>query len=141
SSGPPVSRCCCGCPVWTATVKGHGSRMGRHSPATEPRRCETPSPTIITLPDQLRRSLTWDQGAEMAEHAQLRFATDSPSISATPNRRGSVAPTRTPTAGCANTSHRAPTSPGTPQTTSTLLLSPSTPGPERPSDGGHPPKP
>jgi IS30 family transposase len=30
---------------------------------------------IRTLPEQLRRSLTWDQGAEMAEHAQLRIDT------------------------------------------------------------------
>jgi IS30 family transposase len=30
---------------------------------------------IATLPDQLRRSLTWDQGAEMAQHAQLRIDT------------------------------------------------------------------
>jgi IS30 family transposase len=30
---------------------------------------------IITLPEQLRRSLTWDQGAEMAQHAQLGIAT------------------------------------------------------------------
>jgi IS30 family transposase len=28
---------------------------------------------IITLPEQLRRSLTWDQGAAMAQHAQLRI--------------------------------------------------------------------
>jgi transposase, IS30 family len=27
--------------------------------------------TIMTMPAQLRRSLTWDQGAEMAQHAQL----------------------------------------------------------------------
>ena len=31
--------------------------------------------TIATLPEQLRRSLTWDQGAEMAHHAQLRIDT------------------------------------------------------------------
>ena len=31
--------------------------------------------TITTLPAQLRRSLTWDQGAEIAEHAQIRVDT------------------------------------------------------------------
>jgi IS30 family transposase len=31
--------------------------------------------TITTLPEQLRRSLTWDQGIEMAQHAQLRVDT------------------------------------------------------------------
>ena len=31
---------------------------------------------ILALPEQLRRSLTWDQGAEMAEHAQLRIDAD-----------------------------------------------------------------
>jgi IS30 family transposase len=31
--------------------------------------------TIITLPEQLRRSLTWDQGAEMAQHARLKVDT------------------------------------------------------------------
>ena len=31
--------------------------------------------TIITLPEQLRRSLTWDQGAEMAQHARLKIDT------------------------------------------------------------------
>ena len=32
--------------------------------------------SITTLPEQLRQSLTWDQGAEMAQHAQLRIDTD-----------------------------------------------------------------
>jgi IS30 family transposase len=31
--------------------------------------------TIATLPEQLRRSLTWDRGKEMAQHAQLRIDT------------------------------------------------------------------
>jgi IS30 family transposase len=31
--------------------------------------------TIISLPEQVRRSLTWDQGAEMAQHADLRIDT------------------------------------------------------------------
>ena len=31
--------------------------------------------TIIALPEQLRRSLIWDQGAEMAQHARLRIDT------------------------------------------------------------------
>lgn len=30
---------------------------------------------LLHLPEQLRRSLTWDQGAEMAQHAQLRIET------------------------------------------------------------------
>jgi IS30 family transposase len=32
--------------------------------------------SITTLPEQLRRSLTWDQGAEMAQHTQLRLDAD-----------------------------------------------------------------
>ena len=33
---------------------------------------------IATLPAPLRRSLTWDQGTEMAQHAQLRADTGLP---------------------------------------------------------------
>ena len=35
--------------------------------------CDAITQTIITLPEQLRRSLTWDQGAEMAQHARLKI--------------------------------------------------------------------
>src|SRR4051794_37765003 len=31
--------------------------------------------TVATLPEALRRSLTWDQGAEMSQHARLRIDT------------------------------------------------------------------
>lgn len=31
--------------------------------------------TIVSLPRELRRSLTWDQGAEMAQHARLKIDT------------------------------------------------------------------
>jgi IS30 family transposase len=46
-------------------VTGHGGEHVRDAIAA----------AITTLPDQLRRSLTWDQGAEMAEHAKLRIQT------------------------------------------------------------------
>jgi IS30 family transposase len=44
-------------------LAGHGAEAVRDAIAA----------SILTLPEQLRRSLTWDQGAEMAEHAQLRI--------------------------------------------------------------------
>src|ERR1035437_8580584 len=46
-------------------LAGHGAEAVRDAIAA----------TMGTLPDQLRRSLTWDQGAEMAQHAQLRIDT------------------------------------------------------------------
>jgi IS30 family transposase len=33
------------------------------------------SDAMLPLPSQLRRSLTWDQGAEMSQHVQLRIDT------------------------------------------------------------------
>jgi IS30 family transposase len=46
-------------------LAGHGAEAVREAIAA----------TIVTLPEQLRRSLTWDQGAEMAQHAKLRIDT------------------------------------------------------------------
>ncbi len=46
-------------------LAGHGAEAVRDSIAC----------TIISLPEQLRRSLTWDQGAEMAQHARLKIDT------------------------------------------------------------------
>jgi IS30 family transposase len=34
--------------------------------------------SIATLPEQLRRSLTWDQGIELSEHVRLSFEADLP---------------------------------------------------------------
>ena len=46
-------------------LAGHGAQAVRDAIAS----------SITTLPEQLRRSLTWDQGTEMAQHAQLRVDT------------------------------------------------------------------
>ncbi|WP_081067994.1 IS30 family transposase, partial [Burkholderia territorii] len=46
-------------------LAGHGAEAVRNAIATK----------IALLPEHLRRSLTWDQGAEMAQHVQLRIDT------------------------------------------------------------------
>src|SRR3979490_3066408 len=46
-------------------LAGHGAEAVRDAIAS----------TITTLREQLRRSLTWDQGVELAQHAQLRIDT------------------------------------------------------------------
>ena len=47
------------------SLSGHGAEAVRDAIAR----------TIITLPEELRRSLTWDQGVEMAQHSRLRIDT------------------------------------------------------------------
>jgi len=46
-------------------LAGHGAEAARGAVAAK----------IMTLPEHLRRSLTWDQGTEMAQHAKLRVGT------------------------------------------------------------------
>ncbi|RQU98117.1 IS30 family transposase, partial [Burkholderia cenocepacia] len=46
-------------------LAGHGAEAVRNAIATK----------IALLPEHLRRPLTWDQGAEMAQHVQLRIDT------------------------------------------------------------------
>jgi IS30 family transposase len=50
------------------TLAGHGAEAIRDAIAS----------AITTLPEQLRRSLTLDQGAEMSQHTQLRIDTGLP---------------------------------------------------------------
>jgi IS30 family transposase len=58
-------------------MKGHGSEARvKNGPALAGHGAEAVRDAIIHtiggLPEQLRRSLTWDQGAEMSQHAPLR---------------------------------------------------------------------
>jgi hypothetical protein len=97
--------------------------------------------TITTLPELLRRSLTWDRGKELAQHAQLRIDTGLQSTSPTRTAPGNAAPTRTRTDSFASTSQRARTCRGGKPRSSRPLLPHSTTGPAKPSVGRHPPKP
>jgi len=63
-------------------MPGHGGPRAKNGPPLAGRGAEAVRDAITnqitTLPEQLRRSLTWDQGAEMAKHAELRIATGLP---------------------------------------------------------------
>jgi IS30 family transposase len=63
---PPMAGHGCGPRVKTGpALAGHGAEAVR----------DAITRTITTLPEGLRRSLTWDQGAEMTQHARLRIDT------------------------------------------------------------------
>jgi len=72
---------------------------------------------ITTLPSELVRSITWDQGRELSHHVNFTVETGVP---------GSGARTNAPTDCSANTCQREPISQFTAQTTWTDLLAAST---------------
>jgi len=63
-------------------MPGHGGPRVKNGPALTGHGAiavrDAITAAITTLPAQLRRSLTWDQGAELAQHAQLRVAAGLP---------------------------------------------------------------
>jgi hypothetical protein len=60
-------------------LRGHGGPRVHNGPALAGHGADAVrdavAAAITTLPHHLRKSLTWDQGAEMAQHAQLRIDT------------------------------------------------------------------
>jgi hypothetical protein len=113
------------------TIKNGPSLAGRGAKAVR----EAIADQITTLPQQLRRSLTWDQGAEMAGHAKLRIQADLPVYFCDPQspwQRG----TNENTNGLLRQYFpKAPTCPDTTAAIWTLSPPPSTVDPARPWDG------
>jgi len=65
--------------------------------------------TVQRLPDHLWQSLTWDQGKEMAQHAQFSIDTGVDIYFCDPKGPWQRGTTRTPTGCYVNTSPKAPT--------------------------------
>src|SRR3954471_24718418 len=86
---------------------------------------------VQTLPEALRRSLTYDQGPEMRDWKQVRVQTGIEVFFCDPHAPGSAAPTRTPTGCSGSTSPRASTSPPSQSTSSTPSPTNSTPDPRK----------
>ena len=108
-------------------LAGHGAEAVRDAIAD----------AIVTLPEQLRRSLTWDQGAEMAQHAQLRIQAGLPVYFCDPRSPWQRGTNENTNGCCANTSRAALISPATAPRTSPRLLTRSTAGPARHWVGEH----
>ena len=130
-----ASRSCCARPAWTPygrarvhngpALAGHGAQAVRDAIAS----------SITTLPVQLRRSLTSGQGAEMAQHADLRIDTGLAIYFCDRTARGSATRTKCqrPAAPV-----RSPTSVSTARPSSTPSRPRSTAAPARRSATRHP---
>ena len=94
-------------------LAGHGAAAVREAIAT----------SIMRLPKQLRRSLTWDQGAELSQHAQLRTDTGLEVYFCDPRSPWQRGTNQNTNGLLPNTSPREPTSAAT-----GLILSPLSPG-------------
>ncbi|MDT5139864.1 MAG: hypothetical protein QOD58_4126, partial [Mycobacterium sp.] len=97
--------------------------------------------TMSTLPQQLKRSVTWDRGKELSAHAAFKVETGIPVFFADPHHRGSAVPTRTRMGFSGSTFRKERTCHDGTSMTSKQSLTHSTPDPVRPSDGRPPPKP
>src|ERR1700748_3338378 len=108
--------------VYLTPTAGHGGRRAKSGPALAGHGAEAVrdaiAAAITTLPEQLRRSLTWDQGAEMAQHAQLRIDIGLAIYLGDPQSPWQRGTNETPTGYCAGISPEAPTSLATRQMTS-----------------------
>jgi IS30 family transposase len=80
-------------------MDGHGGPRTNNGPALAGHGAEAVwdaiASSMTTLPAQLPKSLTWDQGAEMAQHPRLRIDTGLQVFFCDPHSPGSGAPTRT----------------------------------------------
>lgn len=85
------------------------SRLDAHDSGTVEGRLEE---MAVDIPGTLRRTIAWDQGAEMAEVAAFELATDFKIYFCDAARPRRGRPTRTPTSSSGSTSRRARTSRG-----------------------------
>ncbi len=74
---------------------------------------------IARMPARIRKTVTWDQGSEMARHLEITATTGVQVYFCNPHSPGNAPPTRTPTGCCASSYPKAPTCPDTPAQTST----------------------